>query len=278
MSHRVLYETHCHTPLCKHATGTPGEYAAAARDASLKGVIITCHCPLPDGLASTVRMRPNQFTEYVEMVAAARRAWQGIVDVRLGLESDYYPGVEPWLEELHARANLHYILGSIHYQLVFYRDLYFTGNLFDYQRLYFEHLARAAESGLFDALAHPDLIKNEDPQHWDFERLRPTIIEALDRIAATGVAMELNTSGLLKKLPEMNPGLSQLRLMAERGIPVVIGSDAHDPRRVGDHFHEALDALELADYDRVSWFLDRRRHEATLVEARASLSPPSDPW
>ncbi len=274
----LLYESHCHTPLCKHAKGMPGDYAAAARDAHLKGVIITCHCPLPDGHSSGVRMRPDQFEEYVAMVAAARKAWEGVTDVRLGLESDYFPGVEPWLEKLHARAEFHHILGSVHCQVAEYRRAFQTGSLFDYQRLYFEHLARSAESGLFDTLSHPDLVKNENPAEWDFERLRPTVEEALDRIAATGVAMELNTSGRFKALPEMNPGPIQLHLMAERGIPVVLGADAHTPQRVGDCFFEALDLLERAGYDKVSYFLNRRRHDIPIVAARASLEVPPDPW
>ncbi|HEY5793325.1 MAG TPA: histidinol-phosphatase, partial [Chthoniobacterales bacterium] len=226
MSAPVLYESHSHTPLCRHAIGEPEQYAAMAEARGLKGIVITCHCPLPGGFAGDVRMRPEQFETYVEMVARARAAWLGRVDVRLGLESDYYPGVEPWLEKLHARVPLHHVLGSVHYQMGDYRKRFFTGDVFAYQQLYYDHLARAAETGLFDTLAHPDLIKNEAPAEWIFPRIRPFVERALDRIAATGVAMELNTSGLNKLLPEMNPGIPQLRLMAERSIPVVIGADA----------------------------------------------------
>ena len=48
MPTRLLYESHCHTPLCKHAHGEPVEYAAEALARGLKGIIITCHCPLPE--------------------------------------------------------------------------------------------------------------------------------------------------------------------------------------------------------------------------------------
>lgn len=267
----VLYESHCHTPLCRHATGEPEEYAAAAFERGLKGLIVTCHCPLPGGFAAGVRMKPEEFDRYVEIVARARAAWAGRVDVRLGLESDYYPGVEPWLEQLHSRAPLHHVLGSVHYQMGDYRTLYFTGDVFAYQQLYYEHLAQAAESGLFDTLAHPDLIKNEAPQEWRFERIAPFIERALDRIAATGVAMELNTSGVNKSLPEMNPGLPQLRLMFERGIPVVLGADAHVPGRVADGYEEALRTLSGVGYREVNFFLDRRRQAVSIEEALASL-------
>ena len=267
----LLYESHCHTPLCRHAFGEPEAYAEVALARGLKGIIFTCHCPLPDGFSASVRMSPDQFDDYVHLIAATRAAFAGRLDVRLGLESDYYPGVEPWLEQLHARAPLSHVLGSIHYQVSDYRKRYYTGDVRLYQELYFDHLARSAESGLFDTLAHPDLIKNEDPAAWDFERLRPHIERALDRIAATGVAMELNTSGLQKFLPEMNPSPAQLVLMHERSIPVVIGSDAHVPQRVGEGYATALRLLRDAGYSEVSFFLDRQRQSLGIPEALESL-------
>ncbi len=267
----VLYESHCHTPLCQHASGEPGEYAAVAERRGLAGVIVTCHCPLPQGFSAHVRMRPEQFDTYVEMVARARETWAGRVDVRLGLESDFYPGVEPWLEKLHARVPLHHVLGSVHYQIPDYRRRFFTGDVFAYQQVYYDHLALAAETGLYNTLAHPDLVKNENPAEWDFARIRPFVERSLDRIAATGVAMELNTSGLNKSLSEMNPGPDQLALMHERGIPVVVGADAHVPERVGDAYETALESLAAVGYREVSFFLDRKRRTVAISEALASL-------
>jgi histidinol-phosphatase (PHP family) len=101
--------------------------------------------------------------------------------------------------------------------------------------------------------------------------VRPFVIKALDRIAATGVAMELNTSGLLKAFPEMNPSPAQLALMKERGIPVVLGADAHTPLRVGDGYATGLRLLEAAGYTEVSYFLDRKRHTVAIRDALASL-------
>ncbi|MGL4399660.1 MAG: histidinol-phosphatase [Luteolibacter sp.] len=268
----LLYESHCHTPLCKHAFGEPDEYAAVALARGFKGITFTCHCPLPGGFSASVRMAPEQYDEYVAMIAATRETFAGRLDVRLGLESDYYPGVEPWLEELHSRVPLSHVLGSVHYQVSDYRKRFYTGDVHSYQELYFEHLALSAESGLFDTLAHPDLIKNESPTDWDFKRIRPHVERALDRIAATGVAMELNTSGVLKALPQMNPSPAQLLLMRDRGIPVVIGADAHVPQRVGDGYPEALQLLQQAGYEEVSYFLDRKRHTVPIPAALRQLA------
>lgn len=267
----LLYESHCHTPLCKHAVGAPADYAAKALRAGLRGVIVTCHCPLPDRISADVRMAPDEYPRYHALIEQARAIFAGRVDVRAGLESDYFPGIEPWIEELHDRHPLHHVLGSVHMQVGHYRKRYFTGDVFAYQQIYFQHLAEAAETRLYDTLAHPDLVKNESPAEWDFDRIQPDIERALDRIAATGVAMELNTSGLLKALPEMNPGRSMLALMRARDIPVVVGADAHRPERVGDHYRQALQLLAAVGYTEVSQFLDRCRYTVPIGDALASL-------
>jgi histidinol-phosphatase (PHP family) len=267
----LLYESHSHTPLCKHASGSPSDYAAMAEARGLRGIIITCHGPLPDNLGIEHRMAPEQYEEYVDLVAITREEFAGRVDVRLGLESDYLPGYESWAEKLHARVPLHHVLGSVHMQVPHYKKKYFTGDMFAYQQTYFEHLAESAETGLFDTLAHPDLVKNEAPREWIFSRIEPFILRALDRIAATGVAMELNTSGLNKSLPEMNPGPRILRYMRERGIPVVLGADAHRPNRVADRYEQALRQLDELGFESVSYFLDRKRHDVAIYAALASL-------
>ncbi len=268
----LVYETHMHTPLCRHAQGEPSEYAEEALRKGLKGITVTCHAPLPEGYSPNVRMYREQWQEYVDLVAATREAYAGRLDVMLGIESDFMPGLESWLEELHARDPLNYVIGSIHPQTPEYQQEYFHGDWKAFQRQYFHSLAEAAESGLYDSISHPDLVKNLAPGEYDFEDLLETIRSSLDRIAATGLAMELNTSGLLKTVPEMNPSPSILREMKERDIPVVVGADAHNPTRVAADYPEAYRLLEEAGYDEVNYFKERKRISIPIANARASLS------
>jgi len=272
----MLYEMHMHTPMCNHARGEPEEYAAAAQARNLTGIVVTCHNPTNDGWSSSTRMGVGEFDDYVALVDAARQAWAGRVDVRLGLESDYVPGQEAWLEQLHGMAELHHVLGSVHPHLPQYKERYFQGDPIAFQRTYFEHLALAAETGLFDTLSHPDLVKVVYPAEWDVARVLDTICLSLDRIAATGTAMELNTSGLLQPVPEIYPGSHMLQEMQRRGIPVVIGADAHDPHRVAADFEAGLDQLHAVGYTHVSNFLDRQRRDIPIDVARASLHACSD--
>ncbi len=267
----ILYDTHMHTPLCKHATGQPEAYAAVAQQRGLKGIIITCHNPDPDGWSPRTRMSMDQFDPYLAMVQRAREAWQGRVDVRLGLESDYVPGMETWLAKLHGQAEFHYILGSVHAPLSDYKARYWHNDVLEFQRTYFKHLAMAAESGLFDSLAHPDLVKIVFPSQWNPTLLLDDIRHSLDRIARTGIAMELNTSGLNKVYAEMNPGRPILEEMKQRDIPVVVGSDAHKPERVAADFEQALDLLQEVGYSQVSFCLNRQRQAVEIGPARRSL-------
>ncbi len=262
-----MYDSHMHTPLCKHARGAPADYAKEAEKKGLRGISFTCHSPMPFGWNPGVRMSINQLPQYVEMIEKTREDFAGRVDVRLGLESDYMPGMENWLEDLHQKADFSYILGSVHPQTQEYQAIYLEGlSRLAYERGYFENLANAAESGLFDCLSHPDIVKIVHPKQYDVSDHLDTIRRALDRIARTGVAMELNTSGLNKPYPEMNPGMEILGEMAARNIPVVLGSDSHDAYRVGADFDKALDKLESVGYESVSYFLDRRPYDLPISE------------
>lgn len=272
----LFYDSHMHTPLCKHAWGEPEEYAQQALKAGLKGIIFTCHCPMPNGFWPTVRMSESEFDTYVELVQRAADAFKGKLDIRLGIESEYFPGCEEYIANLHKRADFHYVLGAVHWQAKEYLNKFETGTIENFRRTYFEHLAKSAESGLYDSLAHPDLVKNYHPDSWCFAIVKNTVAAALDRIAATGVAMELNTSGLNKSYSEMNPGNEMLRMMADRKIPIVLGSDSHRAVRVGEHFVTALNHLTEAGYEKVSYFLNRQRIDLPISEVLASLKKAAD--
>ena len=272
----LFYDSHMHTPLCKHAWGEPEEYCAQALKSGLKGIIFTCHCPMPDGYWPSVRMSDSEFDTYVSIVQRAANAYKGKLDVGLGLESEYFPGYEKWIENLHKRASFDYILGAVHWQAKEYLNKYETGTIENFRRTYFEQLAQSAETGLYDCLAHPDLVKNYHPDSWCFAIIKNTVIAALDRIAKTGVAMELNTSGLNKSYSEMNPGNEMLKMMAERKIPIVLGSDAHKSVRVGEHFITALNNLVEAGFENVSYFKKRQRIDVKISDVISSIKRATD--
>ncbi|MEX2214365.1 MAG: histidinol-phosphatase [Phycisphaeraceae bacterium] len=272
MPEALLYETHMHTPLCKHARGEPEEYAQVAFDRNLRGITVTCHNPMPDRWSEGVRMGLEEFDEYLRIVERAKEAWQGRVDVRLGIEADYFPGYEEFVKKQVAATPFSYVIGSVHPQTKEYKAAFWKGDPIAYFKGYYEHLAAAAELGVFDCISHPDIVKNIAPSKWDVNAIMDDVRRCLDRIAKVGCAMELNTSGVNKDLPEMNPGVAILKEIKARDIAMVIGADAHVPQRVGDGFVAALDILEGVGFTQVHYFLDRKRVGVDIPAARASLT------
>ncbi len=265
----LLYESHCHTPLCRHSVGEPEAYAQVALQRNLAGINITCHGPTPREWGHC--MKSFEWDEYLKICARARDEYKERVDVKTGIECDFLPSLTNYWREFLPRYELSHVLGSVHPQVDEYRRMYWNGDAFDYQKKYFALLAQAAETGLFDTLSHPDLVKNTVVEDWNIERIMPHIERALDRIAKTGIAMELNTSGRNKRISEMNPAPTILRAMRARGIRVVVGADAHVPERVAADFEDALDLLRDCGYEEVSFFVDRKRRDVAIEAAKASL-------
>ena len=104
---------HMHTPLCRHATGEPSEYAAKALERGLDEIGFSDHSPMPKDDFDDWRMLPGELEDYLERVARARRDFPGL-EIRLGLEVDYIPGQEDWIRELAARHPWDYFIGSVH--------------------------------------------------------------------------------------------------------------------------------------------------------------------
>jgi histidinol-phosphatase (PHP family) len=127
-------------------------------------------------------------------------------------------------------------------------------------RRYFEELGEAARSGLFDILAHPDLVKV-----WGRRRpapggdLRRFYDRAMDGIAASDVAIEVSTSGLRKPVAEIYPAPELLAMCIEAGRPVALSSDAHVPEDVGHRYDEAVALLRSLGVAEIAVFERRDR-------------------
>jgi histidinol-phosphatase (PHP family) len=197
---------------------------------------------------------------YVDAILEARE--RGL-PVKLGLEVDYVPGREDETRALLAPYPWDYLLGSVH----FIDGLGVDGEprlvdevgVEETWRRYFDTLALAARSGLFDSLSHPDLVKifGERVDRFDYTAIA-------DAIAGAGVAVEVSTAGLRKPVGELYPHPDLLAACRERGVPVTTGSDAHVPELVGRDFDRARELLRRAGYETVTVFERRRGRQEPI--------------
>jgi histidinol-phosphatase (PHP family) len=252
-----LTDYHTHTPLCRHATGTPAEYIEAALARGLAEIGFADHSPMPERFDDW-RMLIEDLPRYVEMILAARERFLPF-PVRLGLEVDYFPGAEPWIEKLAGLAEWDYLIGSVHYIAPGWDvdnpkwiGRFNERPVEEIWDLYWRACEQCVRSGLFDFLAHPDLVKKFGHRPaGDLTRFyEPVIAAALEN----KLAFELNTAGLRKPVREMYPAADFLRLAHSAGLRLVINSDAHAPEEVGADFEAAVGIAASAGYREVLRF------------------------
>jgi histidinol-phosphatase (PHP family) len=123
--------------------------------------------------------------------------------------------------------------------------------------VYFEQVASAAASGLFDIIAHPDLIRIYGfTPSFDLEPLYRKLAASFKK---HDVAFEINTNGRNRPIADFYPDRRYLKFFREERVPVCVNSDAHMPSRVAQYFDEAYELLRNTGYTEMAVFKDRER-------------------
>ena len=190
-------------------------------------------------------------------------------DLRLGIEADYVSGREDRIARFLDAREWDYVIGSVHFVRDAAVDL--EGDQWDHVwgrgeradtiwERYFLMLAEAARSGLYDIMAHPDLVKvwgsarpgpERDPRHY-YE-------PAVEAMLESGVAMEVSTAGLRKPVGEIYPARALLDMAVDAGLPIALSSDAHLLEHVGFGYDRALELLADAGVTELCVFEGRER-------------------
>ncbi len=185
-------------------------------------------------------------------------------DLKLGIEADFVPGREDAMANLLDGRPWDFVVGSIHFlgegALDYAKyDVWTRADSADkVWRTYFTWLGEAAACGLFDVLAHPDLVK-----HWGAERPQPSRDPrfyydlAMGAIADSGIAIELSTAGLRKPVGELYPSEAFLEMVVDAGNPIVLSSDAHTPEGLGFGYDRALEQLDRLGVREIGVLEDR---------------------
>jgi histidinol-phosphatase (PHP family) len=254
---------HMHTPLCRHASGEPVDYARRAVEIGLSEIGFSDHSPMRRDDFDNWRMRLGQLDEYVEKVRRAQKEFPRLT-IGLALEVDFLPGQEEWIRELAARHPWDYFIGSVHYVSESW-DIdnpakiseWKKRDAFEVWQIYFDRLTLAAESKLFEIIGHVDLPKKFG--HRPTQDCTPLYEKFLDAAKRNDCAIELNTAGLRKDCKEIYPSREILRLAFQKGVPITFGSDAHAPGEVGLNFPEAIQLAREVGYTESCRFAGRKR-------------------
>ncbi len=262
----MIYRTdyHIHT---RHSDGhgEPEEYVSFALKENISELGFSDHLTLTDKQQDW-SIQLDRLDRYIEEILVLKSKTKDI-KIMLGIEADYLPGKEDEIQKYIDLYPFDYVIGSVHYMdgpVDNGTDYYKNKNLEDLFEKYFKLIARAAASGLFDIIGHPDLVRiyNYYPGS-DIEHLYRELAAEIKRY---DLVIELNTNGKNKPLNSFYPNPDFLHLFREEGVGICVNSDSHYPSLVGQHFNEAYDLLIKAGYKEMATFSERKRSVRSLSD------------
>ncbi len=257
-----ITDYHMHTPLCGHATGDPGEYAAQAIKVGLEEIGFSDHAPLVSHEAPGITMSMKQLPDYYRMIEEVQSKFKNELRIKMAIEADFIPGFEDQTKLILEDCPYDYVIGSVHYIKEWgfdnpdQRQQWDEKDVNAVYRDYYALLRLSAQSGMFDIMGHVDLVKKFG--QLPTEDLSDEVHNTAKIFKECGVAVEINTSGLRKPIKEMYPSLSNLKIYCKAGVLLTFGSDAHNPKDVGCDFQRAVDLARAAGYSEYVLFKQRK--------------------
>ena len=267
-----MIDYHIHTLLCNHATGSMPEYVQQAIAIGLKEICFLDHLTInPSG--KLLAMTPGEVPLYYDAIQMLKRKYEGIIKIKSGLEIDFHHDYVNLVEDILGSCSFDMAGSSLH----FIDDINIVGsnspwkkgkwNTDDLFSLYFERLYEMMEYNYFDVICHFDIIKKfgrKPSKKFDNE-----IDQILSVMKKKGIALEVNTSGLNHPAMEIYPNQEILKECCIKGIPITVGSDAHRPEQVGQHFDKALDLIVSAGYSHITVFTKHSPEKIAINRIRA---------
>jgi histidinol-phosphatase (PHP family) len=261
---------HTHTHHCD-GEGEAEDYVRQALDRGLTALGFSGHTPLP--FPNEWTMDEHSLSLYLQEIRRLQERYSDKLEIYLGLETDYLdrernpasipsPGARS--------AAIDYQIGSVHMlpdpddgayysldgpveELEHLVHSVYGGDFRPLAEEYYRRLCRMAELGGFEILGHFDLLRkhNGDERYFSESEswYRHLVEESLNRIARTGITVEINTGAMARgytAVPYPSPWI--LDLCADRSIPITINADAHKPHWVDYSFTEARRLALSAGY------------------------------
>lgn len=224
----MIANYHTHTPRCHHAEGTEEEYVQNALDRGLKILGFADHSPywFPGSYYSGHRMYPEELGEYSQVVLDLRDQYAEKLEIHLGLEAEYYPGLFSEFMQHVRDFPIEYLILGQHALGDEQNEPWSSSATTDESQLrrYCNQVCTAMQTGLFTYVAHPDLI-NFVGENTIFRSYMRTLCR---EAKSCNLPLEYNLLGV--RGGRNYPNLRFWEIAAEEGCQVILGCDAHSPQ------------------------------------------------
>jgi len=252
-----MVDLHNHTPLCKHATGSPEEYIKKAIDKGIKYYGFSDHAPME--FDYEYRMNFEEMDKYEEEIKNLKEHYKDKIEIFLGYEVDFTPMVDKRVLE----RKVDYLIGSVHFldnwgfdNPEFIKE-WEKRDVDDVYKEYFAKVEEMANSKLFDIVGHLDLVKvfGYKPK----KNIKDIAKNAIKAIKKANMSVEVNTAGLRKKVNEIYPSNELLEMVLNEGINLTLSSDAHSIEQVGFKIDETLNKLKQLGVNELAIYKNRKK-------------------
>jgi len=172
--------------------------------------------------------------------------------VKLGVEVDFFPDIIEKMRVFISEYPFDYVIGSVHVIGEWIidepsaKDEYSRRDPFQIYDEYFRLVREMCGCRLFDVIGHPDLIKifGTRPK----EDLTQIYEDTAETIARSKMCAEINAKGVDRPCREIYPGEQFLKILYDHDVPIVFGSDAHEPNDLGRNLEEAVRLAKKVGY------------------------------
>lgn len=258
-------DLHNHTYLCKHAVGSMEEYIQKAIEEKIDIFGFSDHNPMD--FDKKHRMENEQNIEYIAMFNTLQEKYKNEIKLLFAYEFDF---LDTKMNKKLLNCDVDYLIGSVHFikdigvgdptmiRAYEKHDPQFKNK--DANSLwedYFTQIKKMAQSGYFNIVGHMDLVKvltNDKPG----KDIRLIAKDALVAIKKANMSIEINASGLRKRVKEVYPSKLLLQEAFSLGIPITFGSDSHAPIHVGYQKKYCEDLAKSVGYSQCVYYVKKQ--------------------
>ena len=241
-----MKDLHVHTTF-SDGKNTPREMVEAALCKGLTVIGFSDHSYTP--FDESYCIKRDSMGDYVREINALKREFAGRIEVKLGVEQDYYsPSVD----------GVEYVIGSVHYVKangvylpvdesadVFMDGVkkHFGGDVYAFAEAYYDAVGDVVNKTRADIVGHFDLITKYNENDVLFSTKDPRYVsawkKAADKLLSTGVTFEINTGAISRGYrTKPYPSNDIIAYLKSRGGKFILSSDSHSSNTLCFAFDE----------------------------------------
>lgn len=244
---------HTHTYRCMHASGSDEDYVLAAIEAGYTVLGFADHTPwkYDSNFVSKIRMPLSQFNDYYKSINELKEKYKDKIEIKIGLECEYYPKYTNWLREFAKENKLDYLIFGNHYHETDELRIYYGTQTIHDSMLdnYVNSTIEGLKTGLYSYIAHPDLFMRA--RKWD-KKCEEATHKICKFCEENEIIMEYNLAGLRYSIVEgkmLYPHDEFWKIASTYKIKAIIGVDAHSPSNLRDTSLYELAYKKLSEWN-----------------------------